>query len=75
MNDVDFDWDHHNIAHIARHGVTPEEVEQVLANNPVFIETQTDQTTGEARNLETGTNDQERILIIVWTCARADFGR
>ena len=35
MTDVEFDWDHHNIAHIARHGVTPEEAEQVLANDPV----------------------------------------
>ena len=29
-----FDWDEDNIAHIASHGVTPEEAEQVLRNDP-----------------------------------------
>jgi hypothetical protein len=26
-----FEWDRHNVAHIARHKVTPEEVEEVLS--------------------------------------------
>jgi hypothetical protein len=30
-----FDWDDENRVHIARHGVTPEEAEQVLANDPL----------------------------------------
>ena len=29
-----FDWDDANTGHIARHGVTPQEVEQALANSP-----------------------------------------
>lgn len=30
-----FDWDDANIAHIAQHGVTPEEAEEALANDPL----------------------------------------
>jgi uncharacterized DUF497 family protein len=33
--DLVFDWDKANLAHIARHNVTPEEVEQVFANGPM----------------------------------------
>lgn len=29
-----FDWDQDNIAHIARHDITPQEAEQVLRNYP-----------------------------------------
>lgn len=29
-------WDEANIAHIARHGVTPEEAEEVRSNGPCF---------------------------------------
>jgi len=33
MNLTLFDWDD-NIRHVAEHGVTPEEAEQVLINDP-----------------------------------------
>lgn len=32
-----FDWDDANVRHIARHGVTPEDAEYVLANGPLFF--------------------------------------
>jgi len=32
-----FDWDDANAGHIARHGVTPEEVEQAFANEPLVV--------------------------------------
>ena len=32
-----FDWDESNINHIALHGVTPEEAEQVLQNDPFIL--------------------------------------
>jgi len=32
-----FDWDDANKAHIARHGVTPEDVEQAFANHPLLM--------------------------------------
>jgi hypothetical protein len=39
---VRYDWDEHNERHVAAHRVTPPEVEEVLANNPVHIETRVD---------------------------------
>lgn len=35
--DLGFDWDRVNTRHIARHGVTPEVVEEVFANDPADI--------------------------------------
>jgi uncharacterized DUF497 family protein len=32
-----FDWDTENEAHLARHGVSPSEVVQVLLNGPVWL--------------------------------------
>ena len=32
-----FDWDHANINHIARHGITSEEAEQVVLNDPMDL--------------------------------------
>jgi uncharacterized DUF497 family protein len=32
--ELEFDWDEANRKHIARHAVTPEEVEQALRTNP-----------------------------------------
>jgi uncharacterized DUF497 family protein len=32
-----FDWDEANVAHVARHNVTPEEVEQVFTNDPMDL--------------------------------------
>jgi len=29
---IRFDWDEANVEHIARHNVTPQEIEQVFAN-------------------------------------------
>ena len=32
-----FEWDERNIAHIARHNVAPEEVEEACDNNPYIL--------------------------------------
>ena len=62
-----FNWDRHNIAHIARHDVVPAEVEEVFANIPIHIETQLDGRSGEPRHLEIGETDANRVLYVVWT--------
>src|SRR5260370_13838857 len=62
-----FDWDRHNIGHIAKHKVRPEEVEQVLSSNPVFVEMETDALSGEERISELGHTNAGRVLFIVWT--------
>jgi hypothetical protein len=54
---ADFDRDRHNEGHIAAHRVTPTEVEQVLANDPIHIETSIDSRSGEERVLELGHTD------------------
>jgi hypothetical protein len=32
---IEFDWDAANVAHIALHGITPEECEEAYANGPM----------------------------------------
>jgi len=49
-----FEWDSHNEAHIAAHKVLRYEVEEVLQNGPVYIETRIDEESGEERVLEIG---------------------
>lgn len=60
-----FAWDDANRSHLARHGVDPEEAEQVHANQPYEIE----QTTvgGEPRLLALGETDEGRVLFLVTT--------
>ena len=49
---MDFDWDEANRGHIAQHGVTPDEAEQVIANRPV--DTKVQLRGGEERYLQVG---------------------
>ena len=35
---MEFDWDAANVAHIARHGISPEECEEAYCNGPMVIE-------------------------------------
>ena len=60
-----FDWDEANIAHVARHNVVPEEVEQVLANDPMDLGA--DVVDGEERFSGVGHTDRLRVLVLAWT--------
>ena len=60
-----FTWDAANIAHIARHKVLPQEVEQVVANRPLDLGRQL--RNGERRRMHVGETDKGRILVIVLT--------
>ena len=62
-----FDWDQHNEGHIAAHHVETPEVEEVLANAPIRIETRTDVRSGEDRILELGHTTAGRVLFVAWT--------
>ena len=60
-----FDWDRANVAHIARHKVTPDEAEHVLKNDPIdlgyaFVD-------GEHRWAVLGHTSNLRIILCVWT--------
>jgi uncharacterized DUF497 family protein len=60
-----FSWDDANRSHIAEHGVSPEEAERVVLNNPVDLEVQI--RNGEERTLQVGETDAGRILVVVTT--------
>jgi hypothetical protein len=62
---MNFDWDGANKDHIAAHGVTPEEVEEVFANNPMDLEFQV--VNGEDRYTSVGHTRLMRILLVLWT--------
>ena len=65
---LDFDWDEANLAHIARHNVTPEEAEQVVLGFPLDMELQiADESDGEERLLQIGETAKGRILQLVTT--------
>lgn len=61
-----FDWDVHNIRHLARHGVTPEEFEQAVSNDPEIIEVEEER--GEERWSAVGPTNGIRMLYMVFTC-------
>ncbi len=60
-----FSWDEENRKHIARHGVTPDEAEQVLANDPLELERQ--DVNGEERFASVGLTNGGRWLVVVTT--------
>ena len=64
-----FDWDEANTVHIARHNVTPQEVEQAFANNPLVV-LATQKRGGEERVLCAGLTDAGRPLQFVYTIRR-----
>jgi uncharacterized DUF497 family protein len=60
-----FDWDAANVSHIARHSVTPEEVEQCFANDPMDVGA--DVVDAEERYTGVGHTNGIRVLVLVWT--------
>lgn len=65
MTNLKFDWDEQNSGHLARHGVTAPEAEQVIFNRPVDIGVEL--RNGEERIAQVGETDTSRILIVVST--------
>ncbi len=60
-----FQWNEGNTNHIARHGVTPAEAEQVVLNEPLDMEVTL--RNGEQRIVQVGETDAGRILVVVTT--------
>src|ERR1035441_3012165 len=60
-----FDWDDANYGHIARHGVSSAEAEQVVLGASLPIETE--ERSGEDRHTELGETTEGRLLLVVWT--------
>jgi uncharacterized DUF497 family protein len=60
-----FDWDEANKAHVTRHNVTPEEVEQAFANDPMDLGAEV--VDGEERFTGVGHTNGLRVLVLAWT--------
>ena len=60
-----FDWDSANINHIAEHGITPEQAEQVFENGPFELDRYF--RGGEERRNYLGETDEGLVLTVVAT--------
>jgi uncharacterized protein len=60
-----FHWNDANITHIAQHGVTPAEAEQIILNGPIDLEFS--HRSKELRVAQIGETDKGRILVVVST--------
>jgi uncharacterized DUF497 family protein len=60
-----FHWDENNRNHIAKHGVTPEEAEQIVNNDPIDITVNL--RNREERTVQLGETDAGRVLLAVTT--------
>lgn len=63
MDDERFEWDDANIRHLERHGITPQEAEQVILNRPADLASEL--RNGQERLTQVGETDAGRILIVV----------
>ena len=61
-----FDWDAANLGHIADHGVSLEEVEEVFADTR-RVSVEAYNTSTERRWAIVGSSDDERVLFVVYT--------
>lgn len=68
---LQFDWDEANASHIRRHGVSPEEAEQVLASGPLEIESKMHR--GELRTVCLGRTESGKPLLVVYTMRNDKF--
>jgi uncharacterized DUF497 family protein len=64
-----FEWDEANVEHIARHGVVPDEVEEVFSDHRRIAVPARDQG-GEPRFALVGGTEDGRVLFVVYTIRR-----
>jgi hypothetical protein len=63
--EIEFDWDEGNIRHLAVHGVTPSEFEQVVKNEPLDLDYES--IDGADRYRAVGLTGGGRLLTVVFT--------
>jgi hypothetical protein len=63
-----YDWDEHNINHIAAHGVTPAEVEEAFERGVLVLKLR--EENGEDRVICAVTTAKGRVLQVVYTMRR-----
>jgi|GEM_PF-1778868 uncharacterized DUF497 family protein len=64
-----FDWDPGNLEHIARHGVTADEVEEVFYG--AYLEIGSYLRNSERRNAVAGVTSEGRVIFVVFTLVGA----
>ena len=62
---MEFDWDAENTRHLRVHRVTPEEFEELMNGDPLYLEYQAGSQ--EERYKVLGATAAGRVLIAVWT--------
>ena len=62
---MEFDWDEHNLFHIAMHGITRENVETALKGRTIFIKDEVRH--GESRRSVLGRTYSASILMVITT--------
>ncbi|MFY9791310.1 MAG: BrnT family toxin [Candidatus Sulfotelmatobacter sp.] len=60
----EFDWDEHNKGHLAKHGISRSDAEDVLSGDHILLEYQVEG--GEQRWIAVGATREGRILNIVF---------
>lgn len=65
LKEPQFDWDPANREHIRRHGVTPDEAEQAVRNDPLELGAAFHEN--ELRRMLLGPTDAGRLLTVVLT--------
>jgi uncharacterized DUF497 family protein len=65
MATVQFDWDEENTDHLARHGISQADAEQVLLNWQIDLDSYV--RNGEERVVQAGETDRGWILVVVST--------
>ncbi len=61
---IEFHWDAENIGHLKRHCVTPDEFEELMGNDPMYLEYQAE--ADEERYKVLGVTKAGRVLIGIW---------
>lgn len=62
---MEFEWASENIGHIAEHGLTPAQVEQVFSHDPVYLGFE--YVAGEPRWSFVGHTDELKFMIVIIT--------
>jgi uncharacterized DUF497 family protein len=71
-SNVSLDWDDHNVAHLARHRIQPNEVEEFFGNDPAIRSHEV--VDSEDRWTAAGVTNAMRVLVVVFT-VRGDMIR
>jgi uncharacterized DUF497 family protein len=68
---IGFDWDVHNVGHVAAHGVMPQEVEEAVRGRHLIIPAEP--KGGETRWKLLGKTASGRYLVVVFTIRQRRF--